>query len=169
MRSRSSIAAAGERTRNLMMMMSKLSPHIASQNAGAESRAPSAKDGMIDGIPAAPGQPSSDFPEYIPPAVTQVFRNFDPNAEDGGPGYHEADLRNKFLDVMPGAEGLNGRPMTSGSERTLSHWDPNEAYEDDPLNRVNSSRAVLLDRGHVILEELIERREPPGPPVPEPS
>jgi len=138
MRSRSSIAAAGERTRNLMMML-KLSPHPALQNAGAESRAPYAKEGVIVGIPAAPGQPSSDFPEYIPPAVTQVFRNFDQNAEDGGPGCHEADLRNKYPDFMPGAEGLNGRPMPSDSERTLSHWDPNEAYEDDPLNRVNSS------------------------------
>lgn len=122
-------AAAQERTRNLMMMMLKLSPHRASQDAGAGSSASYAKDGIIDGIPMAFGQPSTDFPDYIPPAVTQVFRNFDPNSEDGGPGYLEADMRHKFPDVIPGAKGLNARAMTSDSDRTLSDWDPNEAMD----------------------------------------
>jgi hypothetical protein len=122
-------AAARERTRNLMMMMLKLSPHRASEDAGAESSAPYAKDGIIDGIPMAFGQPSTDFPDYIPPAVTQVFRNFDPSSEDGGPGYLEADMRHKFPNVIPGAKELNARAMTSDSDRTLSDWDPNEAMD----------------------------------------
>jgi hypothetical protein len=112
-----------------MMMMLKLSPHRASEDAGAESSAPYAKDGIIDGIPMAFGQPSTDFPDYIPPAVTQVFRNFDPNSEDGGPGYLEADMRHKFPNVIPGAKELNARAMTSDSDRTLSDWDPNEAMD----------------------------------------
>jgi hypothetical protein len=122
-------AAANERTRNLMMMMLKLSPNRRSQAVDAGDDAPYAKGGLIDGIPAAMGQPSSDWPEYIPPAVTEVFRNFDPNAEDGGTGYYEADMRHKFPDIIPGAKGLNARAMMSDSDRTLSNWDPNEAMD----------------------------------------
>lgn len=122
-------AAANERTRNLMMMMLKLSPHRRSQAVDAGDSASYAREGLIDGIPAAMGQPSSDWPEYIPPAVTQVFRNFDPNAEDGGPGYYEANMRHKFPDIIPGAKKGNARAMTSDSDRTLSNWDPDEAME----------------------------------------
>lgn len=124
-------AEANARTKRLMMMMLKESPSRGQAPAPdpAGPAASSGQPGMIDGIPAAFGQPSNDWPEYIPPAVTAVFKGFDPTRSDGGDGYGEGDMRRMFPDVIPGAKGLGGRPMSSDSERTLSNWDPNEALD----------------------------------------
>lgn len=119
-------AAANERTRNLMMMMLKMSPNRRSQAVDAGDDAPYAKGGIIDGIPVAMSRPGDDF--EVPRAVTEVFRDFNPK-EEVQTGYYEADMRHKFPDIIPGAKGLNARAMMFDSDRTLSNWDPNEAMD----------------------------------------
>jgi hypothetical protein len=118
-----------ERTKELVRTMLNRGP--SESNAKAPPAAPYGKEGRIDGITEALPHPSMDFDGYVPPAVTQVFRDFDPQEADGGAGYAGADMRRLFPGIKLRRFAGGGQ---SDSARTFSDYDPNE-YADEVEDR----------------------------------
>jgi hypothetical protein len=119
-----------QRRNELMRTMLNLSPSKSS--ADEPPAQPYAKDGRIDGITESLPQPSKDYDGYIPPAVREVFRDFEPEESDGGPGYAGADMLRLFPGIELGAYGHLAGARRTDSDRTLSNYDPNEYADEYP-------------------------------------
>lgn len=116
------------RVSGLMRTMLKESP----SHGESDPDSPTLNAGTpLDGILLS-NKPTADHPGFIPPAVREVFRDFNPNLSDGGAGvsdYRQADIRALHPSIDQGRYNLGAD--SHDSDARLSDWAGDSQPRDD--------------------------------------